>query len=539
MPGRRRPGAPAASTGSGVNPGREAFSTTSWTSSTAASVTGPAYRTLLRGGSAGSGKLRLAQTGPASISSTADSAVTPHSGAASVIAQSSDDGPRSPTGPGWMITVGRARHTSSGTRSRRKGQTISSGSRASTASADRVVVHRLLPRDVVPGTTELHPHPLGQAVERGAEQEDLHVRLRRGDGRRSSGRFGQRGARRCRHHDNVRGRRAETAVPGSRERGGTRQRETLSLPVDRIAIPPNAALLLHSEQSMCVSRSAAAGNVRNAERMSHVAEKTWLTTRCCQASRLAREDLSRAARLGHEGSDERQAAGDERAVAVATIAKSRRLVAERMYIPAVHSRGSRRSCCRTEQFHAGRCVDQPDGRAGRWSSGTAPAPVLPAARQHARRPGVAPAPPVARARAAPARPAAGRPRVRARPLHRPGHAGRDRPAGLPGSRPPGQPSPLGVVLRHGRAGVLLHRTRAAHQRQHRGALPLLHHHRLHRALSGLGAVPVERRLHHDQPRRRHDLAGRRRSSTTPRRKPTRGCGRSCTASPCCSRASAW
>jgi hypothetical protein len=31
--------------------------------------------------------------------------------------------------------------------------------------ADRVVVHRLLPRDVVPCAPELHPHPLGQSVE--------------------------------------------------------------------------------------------------------------------------------------------------------------------------------------------------------------------------------------------------------------------------------------------------------------------------------------------------------------------------------------
>ena len=204
MPGRRRPGAPAASTGSGVNPGREAFSTTSRTSSTAASVTGPAYRTLLRGGSAGSGKLRLAHTGPASISSTADSAVTPHSGAASVIAQSSDDGPRSPTGPGWMITVGRARHTSSGTRSRRKGQTIRFWIEGVDGEADRVVVHRLLPRDVVPCTTELHPHPLGQSVERGAEQEDLHVRLR-----------GATAADRAAASDN-----GERVAPASRQRPG-------------------------------------------------------------------------------------------------------------------------------------------------------------------------------------------------------------------------------------------------------------------------------------------------------------------------------
>ncbi len=88
------------------------------------------------------------------------------------------------------------------------------------------------------------------------------------------------------------------------------------------------------QSSRCaLSRSAAAGNVRNAERMSHVAEKTWLTTRCCQATVSLGKPVTRAARLDHEGSDKRRAAGDERAVVVATIAKSRRSVAERMYIP--------------------------------------------------------------------------------------------------------------------------------------------------------------------------------------------------------------
>ena len=246
-------------------------------------MTGPAYRTLLRGGSAGSGKLRLAQTGPASISSTADSAVTPHSGAASVIAQSSDDGPRSPTGPGWMITVGRARHTSSGTRSRRKGQTIRSGSRASTArrtvSSSTACCHATTCPARRSSTHTRWVSPLN-------EEQSRRIFTCASEVRRPRIEWPLRttGSASLRHHDNVRGRRAETAVPGSRERGGTRQRETLSLPVDRIAIHPNAALLLHSEQSMCASRSAAAGNVRNAERMSHVAEKTWLTTRCCQAS---------------------------------------------------------------------------------------------------------------------------------------------------------------------------------------------------------------------------------------------------------------
>ena len=42
----------------------------------------------------------------------------------------------------------------------------------------------------------------------------------------------------------------------------------------------------------------------------------------------------------------------------------------------------------------------------------------------------------------------------------------------------------------------------------RGALPLLHHHRVHRALPGLGAVPPEHRVHRDQPRDRVGVATR-------------------------------
>ena len=47
-----------------------------------------------------SGNASLAQIGPASISASACSTVTPHSGHCSWIAQSSADGPRSPTIPG-------------------------------------------------------------------------------------------------------------------------------------------------------------------------------------------------------------------------------------------------------------------------------------------------------------------------------------------------------------------------------------------------------------------------------------------------------
>jgi hypothetical protein len=89
----------------------------------------------LRGGSYGSTrKVRVAQTGPASISSIADSAVTPHSVAPSVIAQSNEDGPRSPTGPGWMMIVWVCRQTSAGTRSLRNGHSTRSGRLTATAS---------------------------------------------------------------------------------------------------------------------------------------------------------------------------------------------------------------------------------------------------------------------------------------------------------------------------------------------------------------------------------------------------------------------
>ena len=82
----------------------------------------------MRGGSVGSiGNVRLPQIGPASISSTACSAVTPHSRSPSMIAQSNEDGPRSPGGPGWMMIVRWVRQIRAGTRSRRNGQMIRSG----------------------------------------------------------------------------------------------------------------------------------------------------------------------------------------------------------------------------------------------------------------------------------------------------------------------------------------------------------------------------------------------------------------------------
>ena len=97
------------------------------------SLTAPLYRSLLRGGSSVTANDLEPHTGPASICSTACCAVTPQTGSALMIAQSSEDGPRSPGGPGWITIVGRTRQTSSGTRSRRNGQITRSGSVAATA----------------------------------------------------------------------------------------------------------------------------------------------------------------------------------------------------------------------------------------------------------------------------------------------------------------------------------------------------------------------------------------------------------------------
>ncbi len=112
--------------GSGCSPA--ANLRTVWaTQSMAASATRPLYRALLPMAS-GRSKVEVAQMGPASISSTAESAVTPQRARRSRIAWSSEDGPRSPTGPGWTMTVVHRRHTSSGTRCFRKGHRIRSGS---------------------------------------------------------------------------------------------------------------------------------------------------------------------------------------------------------------------------------------------------------------------------------------------------------------------------------------------------------------------------------------------------------------------------
>ena len=79
------------------------------------------------------GKVRVAQTSPASKSPLASRTVTPHSGAPSSIAQSSDEGPRSPIGPGWTTRQRRVDQIDSGMNLLSIGQTISSGRCSSTA----------------------------------------------------------------------------------------------------------------------------------------------------------------------------------------------------------------------------------------------------------------------------------------------------------------------------------------------------------------------------------------------------------------------
>ena len=56
----------------------------------------------------------LAQISPASISAFACSTVTPQRPAPAMIAQSREDGPRSPLGPGWTMKQERADQMSAG-----------------------------------------------------------------------------------------------------------------------------------------------------------------------------------------------------------------------------------------------------------------------------------------------------------------------------------------------------------------------------------------------------------------------------------------
>ena len=90
---------------------------------------------MLALGAARIGNSRVAQIGPASICASACSTVTPHSASPLRIAQSSADGPRSPTMPGCTMSVRCRRQIDSGTARLRKGATITSGANSATASS--------------------------------------------------------------------------------------------------------------------------------------------------------------------------------------------------------------------------------------------------------------------------------------------------------------------------------------------------------------------------------------------------------------------
>jgi len=106
--------------------------TASSTASSAASATSVRYSELFE--RRGTGNSTLAQMSPASISAFACSTVTPQRVAPSMIAQSSEEGPRSPLGPGWTMKQGRADQMSAGIAVVSIGAMIRSGSRRRTAS---------------------------------------------------------------------------------------------------------------------------------------------------------------------------------------------------------------------------------------------------------------------------------------------------------------------------------------------------------------------------------------------------------------------
>ena len=80
-------------------------------------------------------KLRVAHTSPASNSPLAASTVTPHSRIPNSIAQSNDDGPRSPTGPGCTTKHWQADQIDSGINRCKNGHTINSGRCSATAAS--------------------------------------------------------------------------------------------------------------------------------------------------------------------------------------------------------------------------------------------------------------------------------------------------------------------------------------------------------------------------------------------------------------------
>src|SRR5215469_9426978 len=112
---------------------------------------------------------------PASISAFACSTVTPHRLAPSMMAQSSEDGPRSPAGPGWTIKHGHADQMSAGIA---VVELALGDDQIRTAATDRVP-HRLiakgeLDRHLVTAVGQLDVHPLGHAVVGARKQQNTH-----------------------------------------------------------------------------------------------------------------------------------------------------------------------------------------------------------------------------------------------------------------------------------------------------------------------------------------------------------------------------
>ena len=140
--GRSRPitsGRPSSS-GSGRNVGSAALATTSRDQLDRRVGDGPVVERALAGGPAGHRErpCRPDRAGVHLLDGLQRGDAP--AGSPSLIAQSSDDGPRSPFGPGWMMIVRTGPHTSAGTRSRRNGQMIRSGSNRRDGRRDAVLV---------------------------------------------------------------------------------------------------------------------------------------------------------------------------------------------------------------------------------------------------------------------------------------------------------------------------------------------------------------------------------------------------------------
>ena len=114
----------------------------------------------------------MAQTSPPSTSPLASSTVTPHSRIPSSIAQSSDDGPRSPFGPGCTIRQRCVVQIDSGIIVLSIGQTISSGRCALDRRLDRGGRVHDRDGDLVAELGQRDQRALAEAVVRRREEED-------------------------------------------------------------------------------------------------------------------------------------------------------------------------------------------------------------------------------------------------------------------------------------------------------------------------------------------------------------------------------